>query len=166
MGLNQCLFWGRLFGILACVCLVYVTVLCQLICKSTWPHLCLSGYWMCIIFHIFMHVDLCFSLGIISLMMIHLRQLNYLQEEEEKEEEEQARMKDSTRVEEDIALKQMSIATARGAQEQARARAQEKQQQLCELSRALAVLASASVRLHPKTFYFFIYSESDSTDYY
>lgn len=36
--------------------------------------------------------------------------------------------------------------TAREAQELAREKAFEKQEQLCELSRALAVLASASVR--------------------
>lgn len=79
------------------------------------------------------------------------RKLEYLEmqeelikEEEEKEEEEQARIKDPTGIEEDIALKEMSIATAREAQEQARVQTQEKQQQLCELSRALAVLASAS----------------------
>ena len=69
-----------------------------------------------------------------------------LQEEEEKEEEEQARMNESKGSQEDVALKEMTIPTAREAQEQARARALEKQEQLCELSRALAVLASASVR--------------------
>lgn len=69
-----------------------------------------------------------------------------LQEEEEREEEEQARIKESDGSREDVALKEMSIPTAREAQEQARARALEKQEQLCELSHALAVLASASVR--------------------
>lgn len=39
----------------------------------------------------------------------------------------------------------MTIPTAREAQEQAKERTLEKQEQLCELSRALAVLASASV---------------------
>ncbi|KAK9287976.1 hypothetical protein L1049_016421 [Liquidambar formosana] len=67
-----------------------------------------------------------------------------IKEEEEKEEEEQAKMKESGVNEEDLALKEMTIPTAREAQEQARARALEKQEQLCELSRALAVLASAS----------------------
>lgn len=38
------------------------------------------------------------------------------------------------------------MAAAKEAQRQARARAVDKQEQLCELSRALAVLASASVR--------------------
>lgn len=39
----------------------------------------------------------------------------------------------------------MIIPTAREAQQQAKERTLEKQEQLCELSRALAVLASASV---------------------
>lgn len=39
----------------------------------------------------------------------------------------------------------MTIPTAREAQQQARSRALDKQEQLCELSRALAVLSSASV---------------------
>lgn len=39
----------------------------------------------------------------------------------------------------------MTVPTAQEAQQQARARALDKQEQLCELSRALAVLASASV---------------------
>ncbi|PON46709.1 Parvalbumin [Parasponia andersonii] len=79
------------------------------------------------------------------------RKLEYLEmqeelikEEEEREEEEQARMKESKGSQEDVALKEMTIPTAREAQEQARARTLEKQEQLCELSRALAVLSSAS----------------------
>ncbi|KAK6266365.1 hypothetical protein QUC31_017202 [Theobroma cacao] len=79
------------------------------------------------------------------------RKLEYLEmqeelikEEEENEEEELARMKESKASEEDVALKEMTIPTAREAQEQAVARTLEKREQLCELSRALAVLASAS----------------------
>ncbi|GLT55577.1 hypothetical protein SLA2020_286880 [Shorea laevis] len=79
------------------------------------------------------------------------RKLEYLEmqeelikEEEEKEEEEQARMKECKASQEDLALKEMTSPIAREAQEQARERAQEKQEHLCELSRALAVLASAS----------------------
>ncbi|KAG2728264.1 hypothetical protein I3760_01G197100 [Carya illinoinensis] len=79
------------------------------------------------------------------------RKLEYLEmqeelikEEEEKEEEEQARMKESKASQGDLALKETINPTARGAQEQARQRALEKQEYLCELSRALAVLASAS----------------------
>ena len=55
-------------------------------------------------------------------------------------------MKESKASEEDVALKEMTIPMAREAQEQAIARTLEKREQLCEISRALAVLASASVR--------------------
>ncbi|CAB4288912.1 unnamed protein product [Prunus armeniaca] len=79
------------------------------------------------------------------------RKLDFLQmqeelmkEEEEKEEEEQARMKEIKASEEDLALKEMTTPTAKEAQEQARARTLEKEEKLCEISRALAVLASAS----------------------
>ncbi|XVF84233.1 hypothetical protein PTKIN_Ptkin17bG0009400 [Pterospermum kingtungense] len=79
------------------------------------------------------------------------RKLDYLEmqeelikEEEEREEEELARMRESKASEEDVALKERTIPTAREAQEQAMARALEKREQLCEISRALAVLASAS----------------------
>lgn len=67
-----------------------------------------------------------------------------IKEEEEDMEEEQARLKESIGSEEDVALKEMNIATAKEAQERAIAKTIEKQEQLCELSRALAVLASAS----------------------
>ncbi|PPD95797.1 hypothetical protein GOBAR_DD07186 [Gossypium barbadense] len=79
------------------------------------------------------------------------RKLEYLEmqeelikEEEEKEEEELARMKESKARKEDVALKETTVPTAREAQEQPMARALEKRDQLCEISRALAVLASAS----------------------
>lgn len=59
----------------------------------------------------------------------------------------------------EMALKDMNISTATEAQQLARTRALEKQEQLCELSRALAVLASASVRiLFFKSFQFSQYS--------
>ncbi|WJZ91483.1 hypothetical protein VitviT2T_010550 [Vitis vinifera] len=67
-----------------------------------------------------------------------------IKEEEEKEEEVQARIKESTVNQKDVALEEMTIPTAREAQEQAEAKTLEKQQQICELSRALVVLASAS----------------------
>ncbi|KAG6763853.1 hypothetical protein POTOM_031296 [Populus tomentosa] len=67
-----------------------------------------------------------------------------IQEEEEEEEEEQAKMKESVGSQKDVALEEMSIPTARDAREQAKAKTLEKHEQLCELSRALAVLASAS----------------------
>lgn len=79
------------------------------------------------------------------------RKLEYLEmqeelmkEEEEKEEEELARMKDSGVNQEDMALKEMTNPTSGEAQAQARARTLEKHEQLCELSRALSVLASGS----------------------
>ncbi|KAJ6289544.1 hypothetical protein OIU76_025375 [Salix suchowensis] len=79
------------------------------------------------------------------------RKLEYLEmqeemikEEEEDKEEELARMKESKASEEDVALKEMTLSTTREAQELARASTLEKQEHLCELSRALAVLASAS----------------------
>lgn len=68
-----------------------------------------------------------------------------IKEEEEKEKEEEEKAKKEPAVgEEDLALKEMVIPTAREAQEQARARTIEKQDNLCKLSRALALLASAS----------------------
>lgn len=56
-------------------------------------------------------------------------------------------MKESTLDLKDVALEEMTSATARESKQQAEAKTSEKQQQLCELSRALAVLASASVRI-------------------
>ncbi|KAJ0093172.1 hypothetical protein Patl1_26842 [Pistacia atlantica] len=80
------------------------------------------------------------------------RKLEYLamqeeliKEEQEKEEKELARMKENRASEEDVALKEMTIATASEGHKQARARTFEKQEQLCKLSQALAVLASASL---------------------
>ncbi|KAL5851090.1 hypothetical protein ACOSQ3_006208 [Xanthoceras sorbifolium] len=79
------------------------------------------------------------------------RKLEYLamqeeliKEEEQKEEKDLAKMNESKGCEEDVALKEMTVPTAREAQEQARARTLEMQEQLCKLSQALAVLSSAS----------------------
>lgn len=58
---------------------------------------------------------------------------------------EQARIKESVGSRKDVALEEMTIPTAREAQEQAKAKTLEKIEQLCDLSQALAVLASASV---------------------
>lgn len=44
-----------------------------------------------------------------------------------------------------MALEEMVSATAKEAEEREKAKSLDKQEQLCELSRALAVLASASV---------------------
>ncbi|KAJ0082442.1 hypothetical protein Patl1_11914 [Pistacia atlantica] len=67
-----------------------------------------------------------------------------IKEEEEEEEEEQAKLKESVSSQKDVALEEMTDPTAKEAREQARAKTLEKHEQLCELSRALAVLASAS----------------------
>lgn len=56
-----------------------------------------------------------------------------------------AKMKESASSQKDVALDEMLAATAKDANEQAKAKTLEKHEQLCELSRALAVLASASV---------------------
>ncbi|KAG6765526.1 hypothetical protein POTOM_029571 [Populus tomentosa] len=67
------------------------------------------------------------------------RKLEYLEMQEEL-----IKMKESVGSQKDVALEEMSIPTARDAREQAKAKTLEKHEQLCELSRALAVLASAS----------------------
>ncbi|KAJ6804533.1 LETM1 and EF-hand domain-containing protein 1, mitochondrial-like [Iris pallida] len=66
------------------------------------------------------------------------------EEEKRQEKEEKAKMKESETGEEDVALKEMAGPTAQEAEELAKAKMLEKQEQLCEISRALAVLASAS----------------------
>ncbi|XP_074588042.1 uncharacterized protein LOC141843922 [Curcuma longa] len=67
-----------------------------------------------------------------------------IKEEEKKQvKEEKAKVKESE-VSEDFALNEMIIPTAREADELAKAKSLEKQEQLCKISRALAVLASAS----------------------
>ncbi|XVE90699.1 hypothetical protein DITRI_Ditri20bG0097900 [Diplodiscus trichospermus] len=67
-----------------------------------------------------------------------------IKEEEEEEEEEQAKLKESISNQKDVALEEMAVSTAKEAQELAKAKTLEKHEQLCELSQALAVLASAS----------------------
>lgn len=67
-----------------------------------------------------------------------------IKEEEEEEEEEQAKLKESISKQKDVALEELAVSTAKEAQELAKAKTLEKHEQLCELSRALAVLASAS----------------------
>ncbi|KAG9137018.1 hypothetical protein Leryth_013867 [Lithospermum erythrorhizon] len=77
------------------------------------------------------------------------RKLEYLEmqeelikEEEEKEEVEQARLKEYQSKKKDVALDEMTDPTAKEREEQEKE--QEKQEQLCEISRALSILASAS----------------------
>ncbi|BAT73522.1 hypothetical protein LR48_Vigan1300s001500 [Vigna angularis] len=65
------------------------------------------------------------------------------EEEEERQEVVQARMESSSS-QVDKALNEMNISTAKEAHQLARDRAVENKEQLCEISRALAVLASAS----------------------
>lgn len=68
-----------------------------------------------------------------------------------------AKMKESASSQKDVALDEMMASTAKDATEQAKAKTLEKHEQLCELSRALAVLASASVwRLYHTPIYFTI----------
>ncbi|GAU44743.1 hypothetical protein TSUD_181500 [Trifolium subterraneum] len=78
------------------------------------------------------------------------RKLEYLEmqeelikEEEEKEEQEQAKVTESIGGERNLANKEMT-STAEQSREEAKANALEKHEQLCEISQALAVLASAS----------------------
>lgn len=66
------------------------------------------------------------------------------EEKKKKAEEDNAKLKESTVSEKDVALEEMLNSTARDAQEHAKAALSDKDDQLCELSRALAVLASAS----------------------
>ncbi|XP_021734320.1 mitochondrial proton/calcium exchanger protein-like [Chenopodium quinoa] len=66
------------------------------------------------------------------------------EEEKMKAEEEKAKLKESTVSEKDVALEEMVDATNRQAQDYEKAALSDKDDQLCELSRALAVLASAS----------------------
>lgn len=55
-------------------------------------------------------------------------------------------MKDSIEKQNDVALEEMTTPTTKEAQ-QRKAKILDKQEQLCEISKALAVLASASVRI-------------------
>ncbi|XP_026660072.2 mitochondrial proton/calcium exchanger protein-like isoform X2 [Phoenix dactylifera] len=79
------------------------------------------------------------------------RKLDYLEmqeelikeEEREQEKEKKARM-ESRRNDEDVALMELTIPTAREAEELARMKALGKREDFCKISRALAVLASAS----------------------
>ncbi|XP_004492874.1 uncharacterized protein [Cicer arietinum] len=78
------------------------------------------------------------------------RKLEYLEmqeelikEEEDKEEEELAKATDSIGGERNMAINKMA-STNEQAREEVKSKALEKQEQLCEISRALAVLASAS----------------------
>uniref|UniRef100_A0A9I9CUR7 Mitochondrial proton/calcium exchanger protein n=1 Tax=Cucumis melo TaxID=3656 RepID=A0A9I9CUR7_CUCME len=66
-----------------------------------------------------------------------------IKEEEEEEEEELAKMQETAGSQRDVALEEMTSPTI-GEEPKEKTKTMEKQEQLCELSRALAVLASAS----------------------
>ncbi|CAA6668458.1 unnamed protein product [Spirodela intermedia] len=66
------------------------------------------------------------------------------EEEKEKEKEEKAKIKEPVIIQEDLALKEMTAPTAREAQDLAKAKSLDKREEFCNISRALAVLASAS----------------------
>ncbi|KAL1552158.1 mitochondrial proton/calcium exchanger protein-like [Salvia divinorum] len=66
------------------------------------------------------------------------------EEKEEKEEEGQGKLKESVKEQKDVALEEMVDATAKEVEEREKAKTLDKEEQLSELSRALAVLASAS----------------------
>lgn len=53
----------------------------------------------------------------------------------------------------DVALEEMTLATAKEAEELKKTKTLDQQEQLCELSRALAVLASASVSISMEFFF-------------
>ncbi|XP_039133456.1 mitochondrial proton/calcium exchanger protein-like [Dioscorea cayenensis subsp. rotundata] len=66
------------------------------------------------------------------------------EEEKEQKKEDKAKAKESGISQEDLALKEMTEATSKEAAELSKSKALDKQEELCKLSRALAVLASAS----------------------
>lgn len=53
----------------------------------------------------------------------------------------------------DVALEEMTLATAKEAEELKKTKTLDQQEQLCELSRAIAVLSSASVSTWPEIFF-------------
>lgn len=77
-----------------------------------------------------------------------------------------AKMKESASSQKDVALDEMLASTAKDANEQAIAKTLEKHEQLCELSRALAVLASASVRRHYHTLILFTIRDKKTVNAY
>jgi hypothetical protein len=84
------------------------------------------------------------EIGYWSSLKSLLTDLHTLQEEAKKQEKEKLKEQPMA-AEEDIALKEMEGPTAREAEELAKAKKPDKQEQLCNISQALAVLASASV---------------------
>jgi LETM1 and EF-hand domain-containing protein 1 len=70
---------------------------------------------------------------------------NNQEEEKKKEKEDKAKLEEPKAIEEDLALKEMTEPTAREEEELKKAKIHDKKEQLCNISQALAVLASASV---------------------
>ena len=88
----------------------------------------------------------------LQICVVDVLRIKTIQEEEKKKEkeekakqkkEEEAKMKEPDTAEEDLALKEMTDATAR--EEELRKAKEHDKEKLCNISRALAVLASASV---------------------
>ncbi|MDP1165221.1 hypothetical protein, partial [Klebsiella pneumoniae] len=77
------------------------------------------------------------------------------EEEKRKSEEEKTKLKESTDSQKDVALEQMADPSPREAEKRAKAELLDSDDQLSELSRALAVLASASVRRNSVVLYIF-----------
>ena len=89
----------------------------------------------------------------LQICAVDVLRIKTIQEEEKKKEkeekakqkkEEEAKMREPDTAEEDLALKEMTDATAREEEELRKAKEHDKEK-LCNISRALAVLASASV---------------------
>jgi LETM1 and EF-hand domain-containing protein 1, mitochondrial len=86
----------------------------------------------------------------LQICVVDVLHIKHIQEEEKKKEKEEkakqkkeeAKMKEPETAEEDLALKEMTDATAR---EELRKAKEHDKEKLCNISRALAVLASASV---------------------
>jgi len=66
------------------------------------------------------------------------------EEEKRQEKEEKAKLEEPKAIEEDLALKEMIEPTAREEEEVKKAKTHDKKEQLCNISQALAVLASSS----------------------
>ena len=78
---------------------------------------------------------------------------------------EQAKLKESISNQKDVALEEMVVSTAKESQELSKAKTLEKHEQLCELNRVLAVLASASVRTDcNNTFYAYLTFDASYSD--
>jgi LETM1 and EF-hand domain-containing protein 1, mitochondrial len=103
--------------------------------------------------------------------IIDFLMLKYIQEEEKRkekeekakqEEEEKAKLKETKGSAEDLALKEMIEATAR--EEELRKAKQHDREKLCNIGRALAVLASASVCSYTISIFLLVTIHADSNN--